>query len=229
MDNKTPWVVAAIAVFLGVLLSVFFFNSGQHQHTLRLQAENMLTVKADELAAKEAELSKTLQAKKEAENRLSDNVEHLDETVKKYDEKIKTLTAEIGSLTREIESLKNERLQKDKKIQELSSKVQSLEADKFDLIKKLKNLSQEPAAKIVSAAEKPEVVKLGSIVVQKSSEAFAEVLQVNKTYGFLVISAGRKNGLSKDSVLNILRGKKLVGKAVVEQTDEDVSAALILP
>ncbi|MBI3315516.1 MAG: hypothetical protein HYZ87_00890 [Candidatus Omnitrophica bacterium] len=227
MENKAPWIVTAIALLLGGLLSFSFFSAKQNEQALRLQKEVELTAKVEELSRKETELAEALKEKKGIEDRLGKNTELLEATVKKYDEKIQALTEETRELQKEIGSLQNEKTQKDKKIQELMTKVQALEADKFDLIKKLKGDS--PKNPPEPAADKPEVVKLGELLIQKPPQAVAEVVQVNKTYGFLVLSAGSKSGLTKDSVLTIFRGKKLIGKAIIEQTKEDVSAALILP
>ena len=70
---------------------------------------------------------------------------------------------------------------------------------------------------------------MGTILVQKSTDQAAEVLQVNRAFNFIVINAGSEDGIQKGAVVNVIRDKRLIGKAVVEKTRQNVAAAIILP
>jgi hypothetical protein len=150
---------------------------------------------------------------------------------------------------RENESLKRDLEDKDRKIADLSRKVRSLEADKTSLLETVNKGGAKLAAEGAAAAapadaaashEQPGLVydyvnpetlssvKLGKIVVQKTSGRAARVEYVDKLYGFIVINAGAKDGLRPESVINVLRNNKLIGKAVVQKVRPDVSAAVII-
>ncbi len=73
-------------------------------------------------------------------------------------------------------------------------------------------------------------VVLGNVkLVMKSYGSAAQVLEVNRIYGFVVLNAGSKEGLKKDDVILLLRNGKLISRAVVQQLKEDVAAAYIVP
>lgn len=88
-----------------------------------------------------------------------------------------------------------------------------------------------PASPTVSGAKlaNEEVVDLGRIIVHSATNEAARVEHVNTLYGFIVMSAGTKDGLRKDSVVNITRNNRLIAKAVIKKVRESVSSAVTLP
>ena len=57
----------------------------------------------------------------------------------------------------------------------------------------------------------------------------ARVIEYNKTYNYITLNLGARDGLYPDMLLNILRNGRLVAQARVRQLRDDVSAAAILP
>ena len=74
-----------------------------------------------------------------------------------------------------------------------------------------------------------EVVDLGRIILHRSDNQPAAVEHVNTLYGFIVLSAGTRDGLHKDSIVNITRNNRLVAKAVIKKIREEAASAVTLP
>lgn len=245
-DNRTKGLLGVIVTVLIAGLVVFsLFKSVTTEKSLRQQKEKELASKIELLTQKDLELADLVKQRAEVDTKLKALQANLESVVKQYDDKISTLNSNLDSMVKDNESLTKERDLSLKKITELSSRIQELEADKYDLVTKVKTLqagaavaaspaspqavSDSAAASAKESQSEAEAVPLGKIVVQRKTGRPAEVQQVDAVYGFVIVNAGTEEGLKKDTILNIARNNRLVAKAVVEKSRENVAAAVILP
>jgi len=244
--NKRTWVIFLVsaALVITALATYLLFTSREAEHKLRLAKEAELSIKTAEVTEKQAQVQTLIQQKSDLEEQFTTKIATLESSLKDYDENSRAINAKMESVLRENEAIKRELADKDAKIGELTRKIRSLEADKTSLLETLNKSTAAAAAKTTAAADAqsagsgltydyvdPEAldsVKLGKIVVQKTSGRAARVDYIDKLYGFIVINAGANDGMKKDAVVNIIRGNKLIGKAVVQKIRAEVSAAVII-
>jgi hypothetical protein len=62
-----------------------------------------------------------------------------------------------------------------------------------------------------------------------SGESGAQVINYNRTYNFITLNLGTRDGLKKNMQVSIVRDGKLVAKATVKQIRDAVSAAAVIP
>ncbi len=252
MNNRlqTP-LLFSLAVVLG-LAALFFCYSKSTEHHQRVQKEAELNKKLSEkeaelvqkLSEKDAAIAKLTQEKTDLENQWNAKLTDMETALKAQEQNNQSLSDEADRFKKEKQALEamNADLQKD--ISELTKKIRVFQADKLDLlnaIKKLQNDTEKPGSAKESSAKgsspgpsssfNPEIdsINLGNIVVKASTGAPTRVEQVDKVYGFIVVTAGAQEGLRKNSVINIVRNDEFIAKALVQETRKNVSAAVILP
>ena len=224
------------------LMAFLFYSEVGKEKSLRIKKETELSAKLVELVEIQAKLTKLTAEKNETESKLSDKIASLESAMKDSDLTIKSQAEKMDALAEENGALKKEIEEGERRAADLAAKTRALEADKAELSEKIKSLeasklaavSPEPvnssdAATDITWTADMDTVDLGKIVIQKSSGKAAVVQHVDSLYGFIVISAGREDGLSNNAVVNILRNKQMIGKAVVQKTETSLSAAVILP
>jgi hypothetical protein len=251
-DGAKSWLVITAIV---VLLSGFFlFNAIQaknRERGLRIQKEQELSVKLNELVQTQTELSELKKQKEESELRLTaqltDLQTSLDES-RKNEEKTKS---KIQTLQKDKDQLSSLIDQNAAMIAKLNKKIEKLEQEKEDMRDKIKRAETNTSAygSTVSAlpvddgsetntlmmaaadpvVQTPEVVDLGQIVLHGESREPARVEHVNTMYGFIVVSAGADDGLKADTVLNVARNNRFIAKAVVKKVRSSVATAMLLP
>ena len=52
---------------------------------------------------------------------------------------------------------------------------------------------------------------------------------VNKEYAFVVVNLGHQHNLNIGDILYVYRNDELIGKVQIERTEENMSAAAVLP
>lgn len=241
--NKKTWIAffAVAATLITILAIYLLYTARENEHKLRLSKEAELSRKVAELGEKQQQILTLIKQKSELEEQFNTKISTLEASARDHDDSAKALNAKMESVLRENEALKRDIEDKDKKISELFRKIRSLEADKTQLLETInkgpaKPLGSEEGTGLSDAGialdpANPEglgSVKLGKIVVQKTSGRAARVEYIDKLYGFIVINAGSKDGLKPESVINIVRGNKLIGKAVVQKIRPDVAAAVLV-
>jgi len=80
----------------------------------------------------------------------------------------------------------------------------------------------------VNNEDQDDAVRMEPTVVQSRRIRLnndAKILDINKEYDFVVINAGSDNGLIEGDSLNVMRGKKYLGRIVVERVETDVGVA----
>ena len=239
--TKKQWMmflgVAVIGVF-GLLL--FNVNSvKEREKKIRIEKETELTARMEELIKKESMIAEMTKQKNELAEAFDTEVKNLKATIEETEEIVKNQEGRLATASEENQTLKRAVEEKDKKVTELGKRIEKLEVDKADLLTKINKLETEKKTGEEDGQEAgsgrgqnlPDMasVNLGTIVMQKTSGLAVEVKHINREYSFIVINAGTKDNLKKGAVLNIVRAKKLVGKAVVEKTRPDISVAILLP
>ncbi|MBI2094585.1 MAG: hypothetical protein HYT89_00245 [Candidatus Omnitrophica bacterium] len=246
MTNNRVWILFAGVILVAGLGLFLLYGSRESERNLRLQKELELNTKIAELAQTQSRLASLTEDKKELEETLGAKIGSLNALVKDYDENIKAQTQKAQSATAENQALLSQNKELERRIDELGRRLGDLQREKTDLEDQLRILEKKrrqgrneaygPEAEAEEGpgddedgARSSEPVRLGNIVIQQASGNAASVQNVNKLYGFIVVNAGTRDGLARDSVLNIVRHKKIVGKAVVEKAKSNMSAAVILP
>ncbi len=238
MTSKNWGVFFFVAVALIFsLTSYMLYSEATKQKTIRLKKEQELAAKSIELAEVQAQLTKLTNQKNEMEGKLNYKVATLESAIRDSDATIKSQAEKLDSMSEENSALKREIESSEQKIAELARKTKSLETEKSELAAKIKALETAKPAEEAESTQNSDIawtsnmdsVDLGKIVVQKNTSRAAVIQHVDSLYGFIVINAGRDEGLSPNTVVNILRNKKLIGKAVVQKSEANLSAAVILP
>ncbi|HTL69849.1 MAG TPA: hypothetical protein VL404_01015 [Candidatus Eisenbacteria bacterium] len=243
--GRRGWIAflaTAVTAIFGASLFLMH-NSKESERKLRVQKELELSNRMVELTEKQTAISDLTKQKADLEDKLNARIAKLEETLRQSGDELKTHADRIDELSAENDSLKKDIQSKEKSIASLRQKIEQLENDKLDLLSSLQKAKEAQAAAPAEAADSspepaygegkaiPEIdpVKLGKIIVQHTSGRAAEIQHVDKVYGFVVINAGWHDGVREKTVLNIIRNKKLVGKAVVQKVRDRLSAAIVLP
>lgn len=239
-DKRDLFLILSIAGLAVVAFLLFTVNNARDaEKKLRLAKETTLTAKEAELAKKEADLKKLLKQKSDFEKESQEKITGMEASLAALEEKSKSLSSKIDALTKENSALVSDKAYREQTLTELGKKISRLEIDKIDLMEAVRRLKESTGLKISEAfgpgpgrkgqAGASSAVKLGKIIVQKSTGSVARVEEVNSVYGFIVVNAGENEGLKKNSVINIIRGNELIGKAVVQKTKDDLCAAVLVP
>jgi myosin heavy subunit len=247
MNNRLQTILFfSLAVVLG-LAAFYFYNSQSTEHRQSVQKEAELTQKLSEkeaeltqkLSEKDAAIAKLTQQKTDLENQWNTKLADMEAALKAQEQNNQALSDEAGRLKKEKEALETENADIQKNISQLNKKIRAFQADKLDLlnaIKKLQNDTEKPPSAGKSSPESSssfnpaiDSINLGKIVVKASTGVPAHVEQVDKVYGFIVVTAGAQEGLSKNSVINIVRKNEFIAKALVQEARKDVSGAIVLP
>lgn len=249
MNTNRIWALFSVVILVAGVGLYLLYSSKETERNLRMEKEMLLGSKTTELTQTQAQLASLTEEKRAAEEALNSKIESLNSLIKDYDENIRSQSGKIDSLAADNDSLRRERESLQRQIDSLSQKIQALESERSNLTEKIRRegagrrsaadtssdgRGYEDDAPQVSTMAPPaftetEAVQLGNIVMQQSSGSAVAVQSVNRLYGFLVLNAGSNDGLEKDLVVNIVRDKQLIGKAVVQKVQDNVSAAMILP
>ena len=214
-------------------------QSVQKEKNLRVQTEQALNAKMEEMMHVEAELKQLKKQRSEAEEKYQAAIAAHGAEIEEYKKNSKELTDKIDALTKEKTDLEASLDEKKTQVEQLGRKVSKLEAEKALLVtESSKAAAASPTAAPVSAGvvadtqerpEQPAVVDLGKIILHPSSNLPARVEHVDGLWGFVVVSAGSHDGLKKDMVLNVSRNNRFIAKVVVKKLRENIASAVMLP
>ncbi|MGJ8696119.1 MAG: hypothetical protein ACSHYF_07360 [Verrucomicrobiaceae bacterium] len=167
----------------------------------------------DNAKAKEGDLKRTLD---QEESRLASEKARVAKVDKFVAEIKKQLDGdvELDEIPGIVDALREEKNVKTKKVEEL------------DLIReKLERNVTESQAEIVRVSNKIQESK-----ARVSGNTFqASVASVNNEWGFLVINAGEKSGLSGDSKLILTRDGRSLGKVLISSLEANQAIAEVVP
>ena len=144
--------------------------------------------------------------------------------INQYENEAKGLTDEIGNLRNNLMVLDESISAKDAELNLLRIKIEEYETTNTALRRSI--ISFDEVAKPRSGA-----IELAPITVKSKGEKAkeeVEVLGVNKDYGFIVINAGKNQGITEGDLFFVYRGEKMLGRIEVEKTANDVSIARAL-
>ncbi len=256
MSLSKPKNTQIVIIFVAVLLAgstVFFYQTSASERQNRIQKEQQLSqkqVELDNTEAQIAELNKAMEDLKETSNKTVETLQSKEEALKDFEGQLSRMKKEVESLSRDKEQAVNDSFKKDEVIAEFTERLAVLQREKKILLGKQEELTKELndlknqtwQGSSSSAADEPysvvssndsgegiDTVSLGKIVVSKKTSSAARVQQVNPVYDFIVIDAGKNEGMKDGAIVNIVRNNTLIGKAVIRHTRPDVSAATLLP
>lgn len=78
------------------------------------------------------------------------------------------------------------------------------------------------------ASAAPAVEQSNTSLAGESAAIYGEVLTINREFAFIVISLGRRDGITEGMVFNIQRDNRNIGQIRVETARENISAAALI-
>jgi peptidoglycan hydrolase CwlO-like protein len=239
---------------IGLILSFSFFSlisSAKNEKKLRIQKEAELSQKLMELGELQKQITALNEEKEATTAELESKQKELNEVQKKLhdlEDQLETQSQQFEEAKATNANLANELNASKASIETLTKKIRNLESDRANLQDTINHYEEERASQTKEAEmkkaadEEPapvqneeeiiqsfDTVKLGKIVVQKESGKAVRVQMVNPMYGFIIVNAGKRDGLAKNTVINIVRNNKIIGKAVVEKLKDNTAAAVTMP
>lgn len=152
---------------------------------------------------KEAELTRTIEAKKIVEKNLT---EARKEIVSR-DEQIKLV---LDKLEKEITARKK------------------MEVELVGMVKEKKNLEAQIEEITAKLPQDSKNIELEKIIIKPVSELKGNITAYNKDQAFVLIDLGEGNDLKLGDILSVYRNDIFIGKLQVEKVEESSSAAVIL-
>ena len=218
----------------------------RQERTLRLAKERELVLVKEENEGLQQQLQQIRQAKEQLEtdmdrvkdqlkqttDQLAQEVEAKAQLAKSVDERQR----EIDRVGKDLEQARSERTSLTEQIATLKQGQDSLHAQlgelqqaKHDLEAKVLELSEQPTVELDKVVVAP---PSGSSPAGESSPGSAtqgQVVVVNREFDFVVVSLGKKQGLTVGQEFQIVRGQQVLGRVKVEKVYDELSAAAILP
>lgn len=216
-----------IATFLAIGIciaslgfSLYFFSLYQNEQKLRQKTEEILAETRGQLALaedKNAQLTRDLQEAKEIEARLVKERKNAERDLDAAKERITALEGDLQKAAEDIkavEELEKTASEKEKVKEELAKVREEKTKLEIELQKRTGNI--------------PGSVDVGDVKVQTGRRFSGKVLVVNKRYDFVVIDLGKDHGMETGVVLILHRGRKFMGKVIVEKVYDRMSAAALM-
>jgi len=200
--NRPKIIYTTLVVLL--ITSIVFYFIKEKEKKLRIYTQSQLT--------------QTIEEKKQVENKLADTV--------KAKEAVETeLTAEkerSSMLQEELEDKNQQiKLALDRIEQEISAR-RKVEAQLMITLQEKEDLAQK-------VSQSSDTVELEKIVINPGSVITGKIIMVNKEYAFVVVNLGHQQSLKAGDILYVYRNDEVIGKVQIQRTEENMSAAAILP
>jgi len=234
-DNKAQAFLYGIMFLLVVSLGLagFYFISYNYEKNNRKELETQLSM----LESQKSKLEQQIEEVTKEKTSLAEKVKESEKLIPELQEKLNTesqakelLMGENESLQSEIEQLEQERKDtkvafnmKVQEITQLQTRLNSIILERDELRARMAEVS---SARENTSGENLEriVVKPGSIK-QTKSPLSTEVLLVNKEYGFVVLNAGKPEGIESEDIFEIFHRGVSLGFVRVEKVHDTISAA----
>ncbi|MBF0216951.1 MAG: hypothetical protein HQL30_08170 [Candidatus Omnitrophica bacterium] len=152
----------------------------------------------------------------------------LSSAVDMYLDHTKTMNIEMDGFNRNLHELDLRLVKKDMELRELGGAIKKYESRLTQCDKEISGLKEKLEEAGKKAAGGSGVLELAPIEVPvegASSLANGSILEVNTAQDFIVIDAGRAQGLKEGDSLMVQRGAELLGRVVLEKVDIDLSTA----
>lgn len=200
--NK-PKIIYIASVAL-LITSIAFYFIKEKEKKLRIYTQSQLT--------------QTIEEKKQVENKLVDTIkakEAVETELTSEKEKSTMLQEELEDKSQQI------KLALDRVDQEISAR-RKVEAQLMITLKEKEDLAQK-------VSQSSETIELEKIVINPGSVITGKIIMVNKEYAFVVVNLGHQHNLNIGDILYVYRNDELIGKVQIERTEENMSAAAVLP
>lgn len=170
-------------------------------------------------------LSRKEREKDEVEEKMSQDIVSAEEKAKSLEEKLDSTikrNTEIEAQRQEIETQYQELKKKfESESKEMQKKVEELESGVL------------PPAQEAPVSEPKASLDLGEVdletIVINSSEEGGRIISVDKATDFVIVSLGKKEGVSEGTLLSVYRGKKYLGDIKISRILPEMSAADFVP
>ncbi len=251
MNNAKVWIlITGIVTIISGFLLYSMIRSREVEKASFLVKIQELTGRLAEVETLKIELAQVQKERVEQEAKSQIDIAALEAQIGDSKKSEALLKTRVDALLKEKETMTKYMENNGAIVAKLNKKIESLEKELDQALSDAKTESDSLASQFVDPMADPaesalgvsatkqaigaklakeEIVDLGRIIVHPSTHEPARVENVNPLYGFIVLSAGMNDGLKKDSVVNITRNNRLIAKAVVKKSREDVSSAVTLP
>lgn len=152
---------------------------------------------------KEAELLRTMEAKRVVENKLTE----AEKQITARDEEIKLA---LDQLEKEITARKD------------------LEVQLVTAVQEKQNLTAQIEELTAKSPQPSKPIELEEIVIKTAPELKGQILSYDREHTFVAIDLGNQNNLKLGDVLSVYRDDLFIGKVQVEKLEETTCAAVIL-
>lgn len=230
---KSLSIIAAILTAGGAFLTYKNLEQGKREAQL-------LNIARDNLAKAQQQLKLVTDAV--AANK--EGKEKTEAEVTSIEKQLEALKAQVDELTKQVADKKSELEVAVQRYEEVRGQVdglggvEKLRADLQEMVQKKAALdSQVAAVKVQAAAALQSVTSLNNqIVALKTKEQWqnkgimpenfkARIIQVDPTWGYLIINAGDTSGVVSGATLDIRRGGAVVGQAKVTNVEPNRAVA----
>jgi hypothetical protein len=249
MNNVKIWIlITGIVVIVSGFLLYSMVRSHETEKAQFMVKIQELSGQLSELDRLKTELEAVQQQRAELEAKTQAEIAALESQLAESKRSESQLKAKLEAMVKEKEGMAQSMENNNAIITKLNKKIEALEKERDLAVKEASDgpadvfsyadpLNESPSPELPASGTQSlgaklaeeEIVDLGRIIVHASTHEAARVEHVNALYGFIVLSAGTNDGLSKDSVVNITRNNRLIAKAVIKKVREDAASAVTLP
>lgn len=241
--------------FLCVSVALIFIKESEKDKRLTLEArlDEILDIN-DELEQNLEELGFVNRDLETKLNGVQRELKGLTEDYSNEKNNSKLITAELDEQKKEVKKLVDEVMaEKEEKVgfvqklaqaeneyQKLRSQLEIVVQAKETLERKVKEIIAQKGVELERIVVETDMAPGEPVydtysefaeeeIDQRDSDRDADVLIVNKKFGFLIVNLGRSSGLSLGDGLEIYRNREFLAEAQIEKLYDKMSAATILP
>lgn len=247
--------IVASVFFLCSTVAFIILRESERQKRLYIEEKLQIAITANESIAKDLEqikvvnqdLAGKLNTMKEQAREISEELAKEKEAKKQLASQVEREEKKADQLMADIMKEKEERLSFVHKLAKAEDSYRKLK-DQFELMVgakeslegKLKKMMAKKGVELEKIEVRPgrqaagprienlkTVVVAGPVATNDSPEA--NVLIVNRKFGFIVANIGKLDGVDIGTELNVYRNGELIAKTKIEKLYDKMSAATILP
>lgn len=238
MGNKANalmfFIVFLAVVFLGI--AGFYFISYTYESKNRKELEMQLAMvenQKNKLQEQIEEISREKSALEEKAREGEKLIPELQEKLKIETQAKELLMSEHESLQNEIVQLEQEKRDakvvlniKSQEVTQLQTRLNTLILERDELRAKIANASFVNAnSKQVQGEDLEKIVVKPGSFQQTKPPLSTEVLLINKEYGFVVLDAGKPEGIELKDVFEVIHKNASLGFVRIEKIHDTISAA----
>lgn len=198
----------AVTIIVALLITtILFYILKEQEQSLRIFTEEQLFQTFKEKSRVEGELREVVIVKNKVEKELTAEKERARKLEVELKERNRQITLSLNKLEEEVTA----RRQAETKLLITLMEKRSLEE------------------RLQTAAQDPEVIELGKIIVTSNSLLSGEVLDVNEEYQFILVNLGRADGLYLGDILSVYRSGEFIGEVEVQRVEKSTAACVVLP